>query len=97
MASDHKVQPDGVVQTSEDLPHQILHHGGVLILATAVVSMQTGGGFAKAIMAEEIVQHADNCVRPLACVADLINNKVHLSGDGFVRYKRKYTRRCDQK
>ena len=74
MASDHKVQPDGVVQTSEDSPHQVLHHG-VLILATAVVSMQTGGGFAKTIMAEEIVRHADNCVRPLACVADLINNK----------------------
>ena len=82
VASNHKVQPDGVVQTSEDSPHQVLHHG-VLILATTVVSMQTDGGFAKTVMAKEIVQHADNCVRPLACVAGLINNKVHLSWDGF--------------
>ena len=86
VASNHKVQPDGVVQTSEDSPHQVLHHGGVLILATTVVSMQTDGGFAEAVMAKEIVQHADNCVRPLACVAGLINNKVHLSWDGFAAH-----------
>ena len=46
VASNQKVKPDGVVKTSEDSPHQVLHHGGVLVLATAVVSMQTGGGFA---------------------------------------------------
>ena len=86
MASNHKVQPDGVVQTSEDSPHQVLHHGVVLILATTVVSMQTDGGFAEAVMAKEIVQHADNCVRPLACVACLINNKVHLLWDGFAAH-----------
>ena len=86
VASIHKVQPDGVVQTSEDSPHQVLHHGVVLILATTVVSMQTDGGFAEAVMAKEIVQHADNCVRPLACVAGLINNKVHLSWDGFAAH-----------
>ena len=48
--------------------------------------MQTGGGFAKAVMAEKIVQHANNCVRSLACVAGLINNKDHLSGDGFTAH-----------
>ena len=41
VASDHEMQPDGVVQTCEDSPHKILHHGVFLILATAVVSMQT--------------------------------------------------------
>ena len=86
VASNQKVKPDGVVKTSEDSPHQVLHHGVVLVLATAVVSMQTGGGFAEAVMAEKIVQHTDNCVRPLACVAGLINNEVHLSGDGFAAH-----------
>ena len=86
VASNQKVKPDGVVKTSEDSPHQILHHGGVLVLATAVVSMQTGGRFTEAVMAEKIVQHADNCVCPLACVAGLINNEVHLSGDGFAAH-----------
>ena len=86
VASDHKVQFDGVVQTSEDSPHQILHHGVVLILATAIVSMQTGGGFAEAVMTDEAVQHADNCVHPLVCVAGLISNRVHLSGGGFTAH-----------
>ena len=53
MASNQKVKPDGVVKTSEDSPHQVLHYGVVLVLATAVVSMQTGGGFAEAVMAEK--------------------------------------------
>ena len=48
--------------------------------------MQTGGGFAEAVMVEEIVQHVNNCVCPLACVAGLINNEVHLSGDSFAAH-----------
>ena len=53
MVSNQKVQCHRVVQTCEDSSHQVLHHGIVLILATAVVSMQTGSGFTKAIMAEK--------------------------------------------
>ena len=52
MASNHEVQMDGLVQTCEHSPHEVLHHGVILILATAVVSMQTGSGFAEAMMAE---------------------------------------------
>ena len=50
MTSRQKVKPDGVVKTSDDSPHQVLHHGVVFVLDTAVVSMQTGGGFAEAII-----------------------------------------------
>ena len=42
VASDHEVQMDGLVQTCEHSPHEILHRGVIFILATAVVSMQTG-------------------------------------------------------
>ena len=42
VASDHEVQMDGLVQTCEHSPHEVLHHGVIFILATAVVSMQTG-------------------------------------------------------
>ena len=52
VASNHEVQMDGLVQTCEHSPHEVLHHGVILILATAVVSMQTGSGFAEAMMAE---------------------------------------------
>jgi hypothetical protein len=48
VASDHEVQMDGLVQNSEHSPHEVLHYG---VLATAVVTMQTGGGFAEAMMA----------------------------------------------
>ena len=51
MASNHEVKPDGAVKTSEDSLHQVLHNGIVLVLAAAVVSMQTGGGFAKNVIA----------------------------------------------
>ena len=83
MASYHKVQIDGVVQTCEHSPHEVLHHGVIFILATAVVSMQTGDGFAEAIIAEIKVQQADNCVRPLVCITGLVNNEVHLPWNGF--------------
>ena len=42
VASDHKVQMDGLVQTCEHSPHEVLHHGVIFVLATAVVSIQTG-------------------------------------------------------
>ena len=62
---------------------QGLHHGVIFVLTTTVVSMQTGGGCTEAIMAKKEVQHTDNCIRPLPCITGLINNEVHLSGDGF--------------
>ena len=74
------------MQTCEHSPHEVMHHGVVLILATSVISMQTGGGLAEAIMAEKKVQQTDNCVRPLACITGLINNKVHLPWDGFTAH-----------
>ena len=83
MASNHEVQVDGVVQPCQHSPHEVLHHGVVFILATTVVSMQTDGTLAKAVMAEKEVQHADNCVRPLACVTGLVNDEVHLPWDCF--------------
>jgi hypothetical protein len=51
VASDHEVQTGGLVLTCEHSPHEVLHHGVIFVLATAVVSMQTGGGFAEAMMA----------------------------------------------
>ena len=86
VASNHEVQVDGLVQTCEHSPHEVLHHGVILVLATTVVSMQTGGGFAEAMMAEKEVQHTDNCVRPLARITGLINNEVHLPWDGFAAH-----------
>ena len=88
VASDHEMQPYGVVQTCEDLQNQVLHHGVVLIVATAVVSMQTGVGFAENIMAEKVVQHANNRVCPLSCVTGFINNEVHLPWDGFAAHSK---------
>ena len=37
-------------------------------------------------MVEKKVQHANNCVRPLACITGLINNEVHLPRDGFTAH-----------
>ena len=42
VASNQEVQMDGLVQTCEHSSHEVLHHGVIFILATAVVSMQTG-------------------------------------------------------
>ena len=41
------------MQTCEHSPHNVLHHGVIFILTTTVVSMQTGGGFAKAMVAKK--------------------------------------------
>ena len=82
----HDVQVDGLVQTCEHSLREVLHHGVILVLATAVVSVQTSGGFTEAIMAEKEVQQTDNCVRPLACITGLIDEKVHLPWDDFAAH-----------
>ena len=64
VASNHEVQVDGLVQTCEHSPHEVLHHGVVLVLVTAVVSVQTSGGLTEAIMAEKEVQQTDKLCSP---------------------------------
>ena len=83
VASNHEMQ---MVQTCEHSPHEVLHHGVILVLTTAVVSMQTGDSFTKTMVAENKVQQADNCVRPLACITGFINNEVYLPRDGFTAH-----------
>ena len=58
MTRNHEVQVDGLVQTCEHSPHEVLHHGVILVLATAAVIVQTGGGLPKAIMAEKEVHRS---------------------------------------
>ena len=46
VACDHEVQVDGGMSPCHDPPEQILHHRVVLVLPTAVVSMQASTGLA---------------------------------------------------
>ena len=96
MASNHEVQIDGLVHTCEHSPHEVLHYGVIFVLTTTVVSMQTDGGFVEAIMPKKEVQHTGNCVRPLPCITGLINNEVHLSGNGFAADPLVLKNRLDQ-
>ena len=77
MAWVHQVQLDGGISPCHDSPEQVLHHRVVLVLPTTLVSMQASTGLAQTVVAEE-VQHADNCVCTLACIACLVDNKVPL-------------------
>ena len=45
--------------------------------------MQSGSCLTEAMMAEEVVQHTDNCIRPLAHITGLINYKIDLAWNGF--------------
>ena len=45
--------------------------------------MQSDGCLSQPIVVEEVIQHADNCVCPLANVRSLVNDEVDLSWDGL--------------
>ena len=62
-------------------PHKVLHHGVILILTSAVVSMQGDRGLSQSMVVKEVVEHADNCIGTLPYVRSLIDDEVHLSGD----------------
>ena len=79
LTSNHEVQVDGGVSASHDSPEQVLQHGIVLVLTTAIVGVQADTGLTQTVVAEKVIQQADNCVCTLACVTCLINDKVHLS------------------
>ena len=65
-------------------PDQVLHHGVILILPCAVISMQHDSGLSQTMMVKKVGKHADNCIGPLPNIRSLINDEVHLSGNGFI-------------
>ena len=62
-------------------PHKVLHHGVILILTSAVVSMQGDRGLSQSMVVKEVIEHADNCIGTLPYVRSLVDDEVHLSGD----------------
>ena len=50
----------------------------ILVLATAVFSVQTGGGFAEDVMPKKKSSILATVFAPLACVTSLINVEIHL-------------------
>ena len=76
MASYHDVEIDCVVQTSQDPPHQILHHGVIFVLPRAIVCVQARGRLPKAIMLKEVVEKSKYSVGSFSCVTSFINNEV---------------------
>ena len=77
------------MQTCEHSPHKVLHHGVlhhgvILILTTAVVSMQTGGGFAEAMVAEKKSSKLTTVFAPLP--VSLASSITNLPWDGFTAH-----------
>ena len=83
MASYHEVEVDCVVQTCQDPPHQILHHGVIFVLPRAIVCVQAHGRLPKVIMLKEVVKKINYSVGSFSCVTSFINDEVYLAWDSF--------------
>ena len=66
-----------------DPPQQVLHHDGIFVLPTTVVGVQVYCLLAQLMVCKEMMQHTHNGIRALPHVYSLIDQVLHLSGDGL--------------
>ena len=69
-----------------DSPQQVLDHDGVLVLSTTVVGVQVYCFLAQPIMHKEVVEHGYNGNGALPHVNSLVDQVVHLSGEGLTTH-----------
>ena len=67
-------------------PQQILDHGGILVLPTTVIGVQVYCLLAQPMVCKEMVKHTYDGIGALPHVDSLIDQVVHLSGDGLTTH-----------
>ena len=82
----HKGEGDLCVLPSHHSPQQVLDHGGILVLSTTVVSVQVYCFLAQPMVHKEMVEHTDDGIGALPHVYSLVNQVVHLMGDGLTTH-----------
>ena len=80
MASDEKVERDGLVTSCENSPHEVGQDIRVLVLATAVITVQVDLLLPKPIVLKVVVEIGNDSIGTLAATVALINEVVDLPG-----------------
>ena len=83
MASDEKVQRDGLVTSCENSPHEVGQDIPVLVLATAVITVQVDLLLPQPIVLKVVVEIGNDDIGTLAATVALINEVVDLAGDAL--------------
>ena len=91
MANNEKGEVDMAVQSSHHSPDEVMEHRVVLILPHTIVRMQVHIHLSQTVLVEEMMEHANNCVSSLPCIAGFINEVVDLPRDGFTTYPKDST------
>ena len=80
MAHHHEGESDSAVQATQHSPTQVLDHRVVFVLTHTVISVQMDVHLSKAVRLKEVVEHADDGVRPLPDIHRLVDEVVNLPG-----------------
>ena len=91
MADNEEGECDVVVQSGHHPPDEVMEHRIVLILPHAVVGMKVDIHLSQTMLLEEVMEHADDRVGPLPCVAGFIYEVVYLPWKGFATYPKDST------
>ena len=83
MASYEKVQGDGLVTSCDNSPHEVGQDIPVLVLATAVITVQVDLLLPQPIVLKVVVEIGNDGIGPLAATVALINEVVNLPGDAL--------------
>ena len=83
MASDDKVKRDGLVTSCDNSPHEVGQDILVLVLATAVITVQMDLLLPQHIVLKVVVEIGNDGVGTLAATVALINEVVDLLGDAL--------------
>ena len=83
MASYEKVQGDGLVTSCDNSPHEVGQDIPVLVLATAVITVQVDLLLPQPIVLKVVVEIGYDGIGPLAATVALINEVVDLPGNAL--------------
>ena len=91
MAHHHEGESDSAVQATQHSPTQVLDHRVVFVLTHTVISVQMDVHLSKAVRLKEVVEHADDGVRPLPNIHRLVDELVNLPWDGLTTHPKEST------
>ena len=83
MASYEKVQGDGLVTSCDNSPHEVGQDIPVLVLPTAIITVQVDLLLPQPIVLKVVVEIGNDGIGPLAATVALINEVVDLPGDAL--------------
>ena len=91
MAHQHEWQGHFLMAPRYHMPQKVLQYGIILVLAAAVICMQMSSSLPEAVLLEEKVKQADDCVGSFSSLDSFMEKKHHLLWQRFCHHTKHST------